>query len=139
MPPYCFECMIALVKADDFISNIQSSNSKQHFRFSVGGYRMFYSQLILCTQTGFCSLRTFSLYDLYYISCLSFPASVFLSIQLSVNISCLCFTDSVFLPHSYALYITPNVRIFDLYSHFRSFKLKAHSLVFGIYFYNILE
>ena len=62
-PPYCFECMIALVKADDFTINIQSSNSKQYFRFSAGGYRMFYSQLILCAQIGFCSLRTSGLYN----------------------------------------------------------------------------
>ena len=33
MLPYCFECMIALVKADDFTTNIQSSNLKQHFVF----------------------------------------------------------------------------------------------------------
>ena len=58
MPPYCFECTIALIKADNFTTKIQSSNSKQHFRFSAGGYRMFYYQLILCAQTGFRSLRT---------------------------------------------------------------------------------
>ena len=65
--PYCFECMIALVKADDFTTNIQSNNSKQHFRFSAGGYRMFYSPLILCAQTGFCSLRTSGLHNTYYV------------------------------------------------------------------------
>ena len=62
-PPYCFDCMIALVKADDFTTKIQSINSKQHFCFSAGGYRMFYSQLILCAHTGFRSLRTSGLYN----------------------------------------------------------------------------
>ena len=35
-PPYCFECMIDLVKADDFTTNIKSSNSKQHSSFFLG-------------------------------------------------------------------------------------------------------
>ena len=60
MPPYCFECMI---KPADFTTNTQSINSKQHFCFSAGGYRMFYAQLILCAHMGFHSLRTSGLYN----------------------------------------------------------------------------
>ena len=57
-PPYCFECMIALKKKRRFYYQHTIEQSKQHFRFSVDGYRLFYSPLILCTQTGFRSLCT---------------------------------------------------------------------------------
>ena len=62
-PPYCFECKIALVKADNFTTNIQSSNRNSTSVFSAGRYWRFYSQLILCAQTGFRSLRTSGLYN----------------------------------------------------------------------------
>ena len=88
MPPYFFECMIALVKADDFTTNIQSSNLKQHFCFSAGGYCTFYSQLILCTQTGFCSLRTSGLYNITIIYIITFTFLSFDTVLLKPSLEC---------------------------------------------------
>ena len=41
--------------------------SKRHFHFSAGRYSRFYSQLILCAETNFCSLHTSGLYNSYLI------------------------------------------------------------------------